>query len=77
MPPPAQAVLTVRSLRSLPMPLPDTMHIPLPALPLAAAGNERPQATGPILHFAVMHRKPFAVVPFGSSRTGGRRTAGG
>ena len=39
------------------------MHIPLPAHPLAAAGNERPQATDPIVDVAVLHRKPFAVVP--------------
>ena len=55
------------------------MHMPLPALSLAAAGNERPQATDPIVDFAVLHRKPFAVVPccvFARQFTG-RRTAGG
>ena len=55
------------------------MHLPPPALPLAAAGNERPQATDPIVDFAVLHRKPFAVVPccvFARQFTD-RRAAGG
>jgi hypothetical protein len=39
------------------------MHLPPPALPLAAAWNERPQATDPIVDFAVLRRRPFAVVP--------------
>ena len=37
-----------------PCPPPDTLRLPLPA---------RPQATDPIVDFAVLHRKPFAVVP--------------
>jgi hypothetical protein len=45
------------------MPPPDTLLLPLPARPIAAAGNKRPQATDPIVDFAVLHRKPFAVVP--------------